>query len=340
MLPASAVVETQQVERDIAERHVVVVMFDHCALLDLAGPTDVFRAATLLGAAPGYRVVLASPDGRPVRSDSGITIAVDISVSAAAKRRRTDTVLVVGGFGIDRLTDDPPSLAALRRISENARRTTSVCTGALALAKAGLLDGYRATTHWSTCERLQTEHPDVMLCPDRIYVHDRDRWTSAGVTAGIDLALALVEADCGAELAHAVASWLVVFVRRPGGQSQFSVQMRNPPARSPAIAELQRWLPDHLGEDLCVEALAARAEMSPRNFARVFRSEVGITPAIVVEALRVEAARTLLETSDLVIPVIAERVGFQRPETLHRAFQRRVRTTPGNYRQHFRRSVS
>jgi transcriptional regulator GlxA family with amidase domain len=187
---------------------------------------------------------------------------------------------------------------------------------------------------------LQAEHPDVMVCPDRIYVRDRDRWTSAGVTAGIDLALALVEADCGAEVAHAVAGWLVVFIRRPGGQSQFSVQMRNSPARSPAIVELQRWLPDHLGEALSVEALAARVEMSPRNFARVFRSEVSTTPAALVESLRVEAAKTLLETSDLVIAVIAERVGFQRPETLHRVFQRRVGTTPGRYRQHFQRSVS
>jgi transcriptional regulator GlxA family with amidase domain len=332
--------EHRLMKLNIAERQVVVVVFDGCALLDLAGPADVFRAATLLGAAPGYRMVLASPDGRPVRSDSGITITVDTSVNAAAKRGGTDTVLVVGGFGVDGLTDDPVSLAALRRISGRAQRTTSVCTGARALARAGLLDGYRATTHWAACERLQAEHPDVTVCPDRIYVHDRDRWTSAGVTAGIDLALALVEADCGAELTHTVAGWLVVFVRRPGGQSQFSVQMRNPPARSPAIVELQRWLPDHLGEDLSVETLAAQVGMSPRNFARVFRSEVGTTPAAVVEALRVEAARTLLETSDLVIPVIAERVGFQRPETLHRAFQRRVGTTPGNYRQHFQRSVS
>lgn len=318
----------------------MVVVFDGCALLDLAGPTDVFRAATLLGAAPSYRVILASPDGRPVRSDSGITIAVDTSVRAAAKRKRTDTLLVVGGFGIDGFADNAHSLAALRRISQHARRTTSVCTGARALAKAGLLDGYRVTTHWAACERLQAEHPDVVVCPDRIYVHDQDRWTSAGVTAGIDLALALVEADCGAEIAHSVAGWLVVFVRRPGGQSQFSVQMRNPPARSPAIVELQRWLPNHLDEDLSVEALATRAGMSPRNFARVFRSEAGTTPAAVVESLRVEAAKTLLESTDLVIAVIAQRVGFQRPETLHRVFHRCVGTTPGRYRQHFQRSVS
>jgi transcriptional regulator GlxA family with amidase domain len=212
-----------------------------------------------------------------------------------------------------------------------------VCTGALALARAGLLDGYRATTHWAQGDALQAAHPAVTVEADRIYVHDRDRWTSAGVTAGIDLALALVDDDHGAELAHSVAGALVVFARRPGGQAQFSVQLQTQPAHTPAIAELQRWLPDHLGEDFTVESLAHKAGMSPRTFARRFHRETGTTPAVFVEQLRVEQAKRLLASSDLTIDAVAARVGFSDPAILHRAFTRRAGTTPGNYRDHFGR---
>jgi transcriptional regulator GlxA family with amidase domain len=216
----------------------------------------------------------------------------------------------------------------------------SVCTGAFVLAAAGLLDGYRATTHWASCDELGAAHPDVEVHPDRIYVQDRDRWTSAGVTAGVDLALALVEADHGAELAHSVARWLVVFVRRPGGQEQFSAQLRAQPARTPAIAELQRWLPDNLTADLSVESLARRAGMSPRSLARAFVRDAGVTPAAYVESLRLEAARRLLETSDLTVAAVSRAVGAKHAETLHRAFQRRLGTSPDRYRQHFARRAS
>ena len=208
------------------------------------------------------------------------------------------------------------------------------------IAAAGLLDGYEATTHWSTCDDLAARHPGVRVLADRIHVQDRDRWTSAGVTAGIDLFLALVDADHGAELAHTVAAWLVVFARRPGGQSQFSAQLRAQAATTPTLAELQRWLPDHLDEPLGVEALAARVGMSPRTFARCFARETGTTPAAFVEELRVETARRLLESTDLTIGAIAARVGMNSPETLHRAFQRRAGTTPDRYRQHFSRRAS
>jgi transcriptional regulator GlxA family with amidase domain len=206
------------------------------------------------------------------------------------------------------------------------------------LAGAGLLDGYAATTHWASCASLAQRHPEVEVRPDQIYVHDRDRWTSAGVTAGIDLTLALIEADHGARLAHQVAAWLVVFVQRPGGQAQFSAQLRAMPARTPGVAEVQRWLPDHLDADLTVEALAAHAAMSPRTFARTFRRETGTTPAAHVEELRVEAARRLLETTDLTVSAVAVAVGLRHAETLHRAFSRRVGTTPDRYRQHFQRA--
>ncbi len=174
--------------------------------------------------------------------------------------------------------------------------------------------------------------------PDQIYVHDGNRWTSAGVTAGIDLALALVEDDHGIGVAQTIARWLVVFTRRPGGQSQFSTQLRAQDARTPAVRAVQQWLPDHLAEDLDIATLATRAGMSTRNFSRLFRAETGQTPAVFVESLRVEAARRLLATTDLTIDAVARSVGFKHAETLHRAIARRLATTPARYRQHFKAS--
>jgi transcriptional regulator GlxA family with amidase domain len=324
-----------------APRTVVVVAFDGFQLLDLAGPTDVFRAATLLGARRGYRLVVASPTGAAVRAENGIGVAVDTSTTAlAVDDGPVDTLLVVGGLGVRVAAAEPALRADLVALAGRARRVTSVCTGAFALAAAGLLDRYEATTHWASCADLAAAHPLVDVLADRIYVRDANRWTSAGVTAGIDLALALVEQDHGTELAHEVAGWLVVFARRPGGQAQFSAQLRAQPARSNALAELQRWLPDHLTDDLSVSALARRTSMSERSFARAFRRETGETPAAFVEALRVEAARRLLETSDLTVEAVARAVGHRHAETLHRAFQRRLGTTPDRYRQHFAHRAS
>ncbi|MDQ2678517.1 MAG: helix-turn-helix domain-containing protein, partial [Actinomycetota bacterium] len=246
-------------------------------------------------------------------------------------------LMTVGGLGVHDAATDDALLDVLRTLSDRARRTTSVCSGAFLLAAAGLLDGHRATTHWASCDDLAERFPAVQVDSDRIFVHDRDRWTSAGVTAGIDLALALVEADHGPDLAHSVAAWLVVFVRRPGGQSQFSAQLRARPARREELRELQRWVPDHLHDDLGVAALAARAAMSERTFVRAWRAETGTTPAAYVETLRIEAARRLLETSDLTVAAIAAEVGLGRPERLHRAVRRRLGTTPDQYRRHFAR---
>jgi transcriptional regulator GlxA family with amidase domain len=315
---------------------VVFVVYDRMQLLDLAGPADVFRAASLFPGI-GYEVVTASVDGAAVRADNGITVQPDASL-ARLGRRSIETLLVVGGLGVDAAIADGRLPKLLRSAAPRAERVASVCTGALALAAAGLLDGYRATTHWASCADLAEDHPGVEVVPDCIHVHDRDRWTSAGVTAGIDLALAMVEHDHGPEVAHQIAGWLVVFVRRPGGQAQFSAQLRSQPARTPAIASLQAWLPDHLADDLEVDALAERSAMSARSFARAFRRETGTTPAAYVEGLRVEAARRLLETSDLTVAAVATTVGIRHAETLHRAFRRRVGTTPDQYRQHFRRN--
>ncbi len=324
-----------------AAHTVVVVAFDDFQLLDLAGPVDVLRAATRLGADPPYQTLIASPRGRAVRSESGLTLDADVSLAELARsRKRVDTLVVVGGDGTRAARRDAQLIGDLAAAARRAPRVTSVCTGSWLLAEAGLLDGYEATTHWSSCDALAERHPDVEVRFDRIYVHDRDRWTSAGVTAGIDLFLALVEEDHGADLAHQVAGWLVVFVRRPGGQSQFSVQLRSRPATTPSIAQLQRWLADHIDEDLGVEALADRVGMSPRTFARTFRRDTGTTPAAYVEELRVEAARRLLETTGLTVGAIARHVGIRHAETLHRAFHRRVGTTPDRYRQHFGRRAS
>jgi transcriptional regulator GlxA family with amidase domain len=323
------------------DHHVVIVVFDGHQLLDLAGPVEVLRTATLLGAAPPYRTTLATMGGQRVRSESGVELGADASLAAlAGGSRRVDTLLVVGGLGSGAAAADTQLVTDLVRLARRARRIGSICSGAFVLAAAGLLDGYEATTHWASCEALAERRPEIDVHLDRIFVRDRDRWTSAGVTAGIDLLLAMVEEDHGPALAHAVAGWLVVFARRPGGQSQFSVQLRAEPAATSSIAELQRWMPEHLDEDLGVEPLAARVAMSARNFARVFRREIGVTPATYVEELRVEMARRLLETTDLTVSAVAERVGLHHAETLHRAFRRRLGTTPDRYRQHFARQAS
>lgn len=323
----------------MARHDVLLLAFPDHQLLDLAGPLEVFHTAGAIvehrtGTAP-YRLRLASFDGRPVTSTSGLRSHVDVALTDLAPDERIDTLVVVGGEGSRPVAADADALALVRAVAARSTRITSVCTGALVLAAAGLLDGYQATTHWSWCDRL-ARRPEVTVLPDRIFVHDRDRWTSAGVTAGIDLALALVDADLGTEVAHATATQLVVFARRPGGQAQFSVQLRAQAARTPALVELLAALPDRLGEDLTVERLAADAAMSPRTFARAFRAEVGATPAAHVEALRIEAATRLLTTTDLTVAAVATRVGLG-PERLHRAFARRMGTTPARYREHFAR---
>jgi len=322
-------------------RTVVLVAFEGVQLLDLAGPADVFWLTTMLGVDPGYELVVATPGGRPVRSSSGVRIAGDVAITdlagpdAGGAADAIDTLMVLGSLDPDGSVAEPGVVEALRRSAGAARRVSSVCTGALALGAAGLLDGHEATTHWASTDQLAARHPQVTVHPDRIFVRDRDRWTSAGVSAGIDLTLAMVEADHGPETARTVAAWLVVFARRPGGQSQFSVQLSTPPARRQELLDLQRWLPDHLTEDLGIAALATRAGMSERTFVRAFRAETGTTPAAYVEALRVEAARRLLESTDLTVAGVARAVGFGRPERMHRAVRRQLGTTPDRYRQHF-----
>jgi transcriptional regulator GlxA family with amidase domain len=248
--------------------------------------------------------------------------------------------LVAGGIGTADALRDRALIQWIRRVAPKVRRLCSVCTGAFLLAEAALLDGRVATTHWRSCRTLAERYPRITVETDPIYVRDGKVFTSAGVTSGIDLALALVEEDYGRRVSLAVARELVVFLKRPGGQSQFSVQLAGQMADREPIRELQAWMANHVGEDLSVDSLAHRAAMSPRNFARVFVRETGMTPAGYVEKLRVEAARRRLEESGDDIDSVATACGFGTRESMRRTFLRTLHVTPSAYRSRFRRTAS
>ena len=311
-----------------------MVTFPRVQAIDVFGPTEVFSAANRLAGGGEYSVELLAARPGAVETTSGVRLLPDRVISSS--RPALDTLIVAGGDGVADAISDERLVRWIARTATGARRVCSVCTGAFLLAEAGLLAGRRATTHWAFCDELARRHPDVLVEPDPIFVREGKVATSAGVTAGIDLALALVEEDLGPDLARQVARWLVLFLKRPGGQSQFSAPLQGPAAERPALRELQEWIPMHVGEDLSVAALAERARMSPRNFARAFHKEVGATPASYVERLRVERARTLLESSSAAVATIAIECGFGTVETLRRAFQRRVGASPNEYRDRFR----
>ena len=317
-------------------RRVVIVAFEGAQSLDLTGPLEVFHTASRR-CGGNYAIEVVAPGGSAFDTSSGLRVTPDNS--AAGCRGKIDTLVVAGGSGVRRAANDEAFVAWLASAAGRSRRVTSVCTGAFLLAAAGLLEGRRVTTHWAWAEGLAEQHPGVLIEPDQIYVRDRDVWTSAGVTAGIDLALALVENDHGREMALEVARWLVVFARRPGGQSQFSAPLAAQSAEREPLREVQEAvLIDPAGE-WPVQTLAERACMSPRNFARVFRRETGLTPAAWVETARVERARQLLEASWIGTEAIAGDCGFGTVETMRRAFRRRLGVSPGEYRDRFNAGV-
>lgn len=266
-----------------------------------------------------------------MRTSSGL----EVNTTALEALAPSDTIVVVGGRGVYAAARDPVFNAWLAGQATSARRLCSVCTGAFALAAAGLLQRRRAVTHWASCSLLQEQHPSTTVLPDAIYLQDGPIWTSAGATAGIDLALALVEEDCGRSIAIGVARRLVVFLKRSGGQTQYSVPLRLQADSDGSFDALHDWIQAHLGNDLRVDALAAKAGMSPRTFARVYTERTGRTPAKTVEGLRLEAARRALEETRLSVKDIAAKCGFLEEDRMLRCFHRRLGISPQDYRKRF-----
>ena len=321
-------------------RTIVIVASPETQILDVAGPFQVFvRAAEIFvrekpAQKPPYRVLLASST-----QDSSITTNCGLVLSGAVNYCNLcgpiDTLLVAGGTGAESVTRDEAFLSWLRKTAQQVRRISSICTGAFLLAAAGLLDGKRVATHWKYAAELAKRFPHTRVDPDPIYIRDGNTYTSAGVTAGMDLTLAMVEEDLGSPIALSVARELVLYLRRPGGQSQFSTALSLQGSDRKQIEEICSWAVDNLEDDLAVEKLAAKARMSPRHFARVFLKDTGMTPARFVEHLRVERARRRLEESSDKLEKIADDCGFTSSQTLRRSFLRILRVPPHEYRQRF-----
>ena len=318
------------------ERHIVIPAFTGVQPLDVVGPNEVFAGATRLLEANGsphrYRITVAAPDGRAVRAESGLELG---TVPLPDPGSPIDTLILPGGHGSRAAAEDPVFIEWIRAAAARARRVATVCSGTFLAAEAGLLDGRRVTTHWARAEELAGAYPAVTVDADPIYIHDAKVWSSAGVTAGIDLSLALVEVDCGVAVAQTVARWLVMFLHRPGGLTQFASPVWVPRAERSAVRAVQSLIEAAPDGDHRVPALAAAAAMSERHFARVFTEEVGETPARFVERVRLEAARHELETTSETLDRIAVRCGFGTAETLRRTFQRRLSVSPDAYRRRF-----
>ncbi|WP_201776901.1 GlxA family transcriptional regulator [Streptacidiphilus anmyonensis] len=317
------------------QRRVVVVIYSGVQALDIAGPVEVFDTVNRLladGLDLGYRIGFVSPDAPRVRTCAGMVVEAD---PLEAGEGPIDTLLVPGGWSLKEALGRGELVSWIGRAAGRARRVVSVCGGAFLLAEAGLLQGRRATTHWAFCAELARRYPEVAVESEPIFVWDGRFVTSAGVAAGIDMALALVEADHGAAFALELARFLVLFFKRNGGQSQFSSILETQLADRPPIRTAQEWISHNLERPLPLPELAKRANMSLRNFARVFRREVGVPPGQYIEQLRIARARTLLESTDLPVAQIAHRCGFGAPETFFRSFGRALELTPGEYRHRF-----
>jgi transcriptional regulator GlxA family with amidase domain len=328
-------------------RTVLIVLFDRIQSLDVTGPLEVFTGAnhwqsgragnpeaTRGPDGPAYRIRTASLSGTPVRTSSGLRLTPDQSLPD--RTNGLDVLLVPGGEGTR--PADPDLVAWLRAHGPGASKLVSVCTGAFLLAEAGLLDRRRVTTHWAYCAALAARFPELTVDPDPIFVRDGNVTTSAGVTAGIDLALALVEDDLGRDAALEIARHLVVFLRRPANQAQFSTQLAAQIADREPLRDVQRWITDHPAGDLSVPALASRASLSPRQFARAFTAEVGVPPGRYVDRVRLETARRRMEDTADGVEETARRCGYGTPEAMRRAFVRALGISPAEYRRRFRPS--
>jgi len=320
-------------------RRVAMFAFPDVQILDVTGPLEVFARTSRWLRDRGrrkddaYSVEIIGFRCGAFPASSGLRLYADRGFREVGSG--VDTLLIAGGLGVERFHKHVALRQWIQRQAGQVRRLASVCTGAFFLAEAGLLKGRNATTHWASCEDLAREYPAVHVEPDRLYVREGSIYTAAGVTAGIDLALALVEEDLGRETALAVARQLVMFLRRPGGQAQFSAQLAVQMAEREPLRELQAFILDHPAADLSVEALARRMAMSPRNFARVFARELGVTPARFVLSARVETARRRLEETHEGLEEISASSGLGSTESMRRAFLRQVGVSPGQYRERF-----
>lgn len=317
-----------------------MLAFPDVQVLDVMGPLEVFsRTARWLHdhgklVDQTYEVEIIGLKKGPFRTSSGLRLYADRAFSDVG--RGIDTLMIAGGVGVTQYRSHTALLGWIRKQSRLVRRLASICTGAFLLAEAGLLQGRRATTHWNHCANFARDFPDIQLEPDTIFVREGSLYTSGGVTAGMDLALALVEEDHGRDVALAAARELVMFLKRPGGQAQFSAQLAVQFAEQQPLRELQTYILEHPDAELGVESLADRVAMSPRNFARVFTREVGSTPARFVASVRIETARRLLEESDDPIETVCSKSGLGTPESMRRAFMRALGIPPGQYRERFK----
>ncbi|MGR8952845.1 MAG: GlxA family transcriptional regulator [Gammaproteobacteria bacterium] len=326
----------------LQHRHIAMVVYPDCEIVDVTGPMDVFcfanyalrLAGQIADADSVYSLSLIADKAGPVKTASGMRIMADFAYDDVPDD--IDTLMVTGApFSVEAWTDQKIT-EWLPAMMPKVRRMVSICTGAFLLAESGLLNNRKATTHWLFCEHLASQYRNVQILPDKIFVRDGSIYTSGGVTAGIDLALSLVEEDWGWEVAAGVARGMLIFMRRPGGQSQFSSFAFNEAKTRKDFRELQAWIVGHPDEDLSVDILAERMAMSPRNFSRVFCHEIGMTPAKFVERARLEAARTMMLRTDLPMESIASKCGFNNSEQMRRTFQRFLSISPQEYRSNFK----
>jgi len=314
-------------------RQIVMFAFANAQILDIVGPLQILSGVNDERATPAYRLLILAERQGEILTTSGMKLVADGAWGDLPKS--IDTMIVAGGDGTREAVRNKALLAAVRTAAKKARRIVSVCSGSFVLAAAGLLKGKRATTHWQSTDDLARLFPDITVEADAIYVRDGQVWTSAGVTAGMDLALALIREDFGDDMALAIARRHVVFLMRPGGQSQFSAHLSVEANAQGKLAKLLRWIPDHVSDELDIPAMARKANMSERNFARVFREETGKTPAHFVECARIDAARRLLTQSEIPVETVARRTGFGSEERMRRAFQRQLKVSPASFRARF-----
>jgi transcriptional regulator GlxA family with amidase domain len=325
----------------VSPRLVVIAVFDGVQSLDVTGPLEVFAGATThieqsqrhRGAAT-YRVVVAGLEPGIVRTESGLGLVADVALQSL-RHEQIDTLVLPGGDGVHAASSNEALISDLATLATHTRRVATVCTGTFVAGAMGLLDGRKVTTHWARARRLARQHPECVVDAEPIWCRDGNVWSSAGVTSGIDLALGLVEDDVGADVAQDIARWLVMFLRRPGGQSQFAAPVWRPVATNPCVRRAQDMVASDPTGDHRLDVLARRVGLSTRHFVRTFTAELGEPPGRYIERVRVETARSLLETTDDPVAAIARQAGFGSPETLRRAFVRAVGVPPDGYRRRF-----